>query len=387
MHFELDEYVEEGRVIGGDPANSSVFGKRDVAAAYGELRIKAFDKLTVLGAGRLEKYSDSGSVETPKVSFSLEVFPELMIRGSYGEGFVAPTLPVMFKPQFITWINGSWANLYDPKRDEYITHGIRLKNGGNPDLEPETSTNHTAGVVIEPFTRISGTRFIPDSLKSLTMGATFNQIDYVNLWSNPDSQFLLDSEDELAEIYPGQDIRIIREPEPDADPNEIPPVAQINQMWANLSYAKHKSYDFWVEWPVDLKELGMLKLKWNGTRLQRSEDPTGNWAGGGVYGLPDFTWVATVQWQRKDWSTAVYFREVASIPRDPTKPDRVTAEASFRMNAQVSYSGWMDTQVTVGVRNLMDEDPSFSAYGPEHGYHWMHPTEKRFWYIRLKRNF
>ena len=385
MSTELDELTKEGAFIGGYGENSDVFGAREVASAYGEVQLKYEEILTILGAGRYENYSDSEEVTTPKVSFSFKLLPEVMLRGSYGEGFVAPTLPVMNRPQVFGWIYDFY-ELYDPKRDEIIDYNIRAKEGGNPGLKPETSTNYTAGIVIEPFTRIKESNSLFRALKGLTLGTTYNQIDYVNLWWYPDAQFLLDNEDQLQLIFPGQDIRVYREHSPEDDPNEIPKVTQINMLWANVGYIKYSGWDFWLEWPINLDNLGSLKLRWDASKLQKQENHYFDWLNDDEDSLPDFKWVGTIQWQRGNWSTAIYLREVTGIPRSPDEPDRPTAEASFRINAQVSYSGWKDAELTVGVRNLMNEDPSFHGYS-NHGYAGMHPVEKRFWYIRINKHF
>ena len=50
-------------------------------------------------AVRYEHYSDFGSTTNPKVSLRWQPTPQFLMRGSYGTGFVAPSLYQLADPQ------------------------------------------------------------------------------------------------------------------------------------------------------------------------------------------------------------------------------------------------------------------------------------------------
>ena len=62
------------------------------------------------------------------------------------------------------------------------------------------------------------------------------------------------------------------------------------------------------------------------------------------------------------------------------------AGKSFRINAQIAYAGLWNSKITLGVRNLLDEDPPFHSL-EWYGFFRGHQTEKRFWYLRLEKEF
>ena len=113
-------------------------------------------------AVRYDHYSDFGSTTNPKVSLRWQPMPSLLFRGSWGTGFLAPTLYQLWNP---TAPGLSQAGVSDPLRcpdpngratrrtdcnTQYTT-----TFGGNPNLEPETANQTMIGGVWEPVTGVS----------------------------------------------------------------------------------------------------------------------------------------------------------------------------------------------------------------------------------------
>lgn len=98
--FRSEEYedrydsLSEGGVIAGSAGNSAA-GDRDVRAVYAELLLPFTDIFEINLAGRYDEYSDYGSDFSPKISMRFQPFESLTFRGSYGEGFRAPTLDIL----------------------------------------------------------------------------------------------------------------------------------------------------------------------------------------------------------------------------------------------------------------------------------------------------
>ena len=89
---DIYDSLSEGGVVLGS-AGSSAGGGRDVMAIGGELLFPITKQLEATLSARYEKYSDYGSDFSPKLSVRFQPVRTLTLRGSYGEGFAAPTLP------------------------------------------------------------------------------------------------------------------------------------------------------------------------------------------------------------------------------------------------------------------------------------------------------
>jgi len=150
-HYE-DNYdsQSEAGLVGGS-SGSSAGGGRDVTAAYFEFLLPVTYDLEVSVAGRFDDYSDYGSDFSPKISFRWQPMDELLLRGSYGEGFRAPglnllTMQTSFSADSVT----------DPITCQALTGGssdncqINAFVIANPELESEESTQYALGAAYQP---------------------------------------------------------------------------------------------------------------------------------------------------------------------------------------------------------------------------------------------
>ena len=71
---------------------------RDVWAVYAEVNIPIVKNLEVDVAVRYDDYQDVGNTTNPKVSVRWQPVQQLLLRGSYGTGFRAPSLLELFQP-------------------------------------------------------------------------------------------------------------------------------------------------------------------------------------------------------------------------------------------------------------------------------------------------
>lgn len=129
-------------------------GKRDVAAAFGEIYIPVFseqnarpgfEELAISVAGRYETYSDFGSSTDPKFGARWSPVTGLTFRGTYGTSYKAPRL---------TQLGDSYAAVVFPVVDpETVLTGTTVAlvlQGENPNLSEETSTSWTVGLDFQP---------------------------------------------------------------------------------------------------------------------------------------------------------------------------------------------------------------------------------------------
>jgi outer membrane receptor protein involved in Fe transport len=156
-------------------------GHRRVDSVYGELLVPVFGaehfpgKLDLSIAGRIDRYSDVGATQNPKVGVSWQPVPGLTTRASYGTSFRAPSF--LENP-------GTSNNLYqatsiaDPSAAGGTTNVIALI--GSPDyVSPERAESYTFGVDLRP-------RAIP----GLSASATYFRIYYNDRISTPGDNLL-----------------------------------------------------------------------------------------------------------------------------------------------------------------------------------------------------
>lgn len=150
-----DSLSEAGQV--GGSAGNSAGGSRDLKSAYVEALVPIVDGLELSLNGRYDKYSDYGNDFSPKVALRWEAAEGLVFRGSYGEGFRAPTLDIL----------------------------TQQPQPGNPGVnDPATCINFgqaaTCNVQVQALT-IANPEISSESSKQLSLGSAWQPTDWLNL--------------------------------------------------------------------------------------------------------------------------------------------------------------------------------------------------------------
>jgi len=147
---QYDSLSEAGQ-IGGSAGNSAA-GNRDIDSIFFESLLPVMDNLEVSLAGRYDDYSDYGSDFAPKVSLRWQPMDNLTVRASYGEGFRAPSLPVLTQKDSFSADSvsdaGSCAVLGQPADCTLQVDTFRI---ANPNLESEQSEQYSVGIAYEPL--------------------------------------------------------------------------------------------------------------------------------------------------------------------------------------------------------------------------------------------
>ncbi len=128
---------------GFSPLNAIERGRRNVSG-YLDLEAQVTNKFLVGVAGRAEHYTDFGDTANGKVSLRYDVAPWLAFRGTASTGFRAPSL----QQQYFTSVASVIQNGSPILTGTFpSTSPVATALGGLP-LEPEKSTNFSAGTVI-----------------------------------------------------------------------------------------------------------------------------------------------------------------------------------------------------------------------------------------------
>jgi len=176
--FERGASTPDALTATGDTtgfANAPIAGAYHTFEGFGELSIVPVSGLAYLNrveldaAGRAYDYSSSGSGVTGELRALLRTAGGITVHGTYGTAFRAPAIAELY-----TGHSDSFVSIPDPCRSgippvgttalECQKQGVvtppgqifpvfleTVKNGGNPQLHPETATIGTAGVLFQPL--------------------------------------------------------------------------------------------------------------------------------------------------------------------------------------------------------------------------------------------
>ncbi len=148
-----------GNILG--LANTAVKGSRVVKSAFVEVVAPVLKNLELNVAGRVDKYPTLKTNFVPKVGIKWQAMDSLAFRGSYSEGFRAPSVSQVSPGGAQFFLN----NLRDPVRCNIeatppvpkpgaetadCAKSVAGLGGGNPALKPENSYNTSLGLLFSP---------------------------------------------------------------------------------------------------------------------------------------------------------------------------------------------------------------------------------------------
>ena len=162
-----------------------ISGKSIAKEAYVELSVPVFanapfaEQFTLNGALRVSDYDLFGTDWNYKLSADWEMFDGLRLRGTYGTGFRTPNVPELFggvaegnltttDPCSNYSTSGNATLVVNCQATGVPAGYVQLGNtilttvGGNPDLQPESSTMWTIGTVVQPRSIVPGLTLTAD---------------------------------------------------------------------------------------------------------------------------------------------------------------------------------------------------------------------------------
>ncbi len=337
-------------------SNLPVDVSRDVTSVFAEFRVPVLESLNLSAAVRRDRYEGTGSKTVPKFTLEWRPLDELLLRGSYGKGFRAPSLTELYQPQ-ITGVSSTGLN--DParcgpgrpndSRDCLTQFNILL--GGNPELKPETSDNFTLGVVVEP-------------LEGLSVGIDAFKVDLQNTIIAGITPEEILGDPQFADF-------VVREPDSDGLPGHI---SQINQLNLNFGETRVTGADLDVRYRLPEMAIGRFTLNANGTYFKKFDiqnldgsfqsvrgavSPITNGVGGAI---PKWHHYLSLGWDFREVNVTLaqnYQASYRDLESNVTQVPR-TVEAYVTHDLQASYTMREKLQFSLGVKNLLDEDPPYT---------------------------
>jgi iron complex outermembrane recepter protein len=331
-----------------------VHGSRDVKAVYAELNVPILKSLEANVAIRTDDYSDFGRTTNPKASLRWQPTRDVLFRGSYGKGFLAPSLYELFTPN----TGGvSPPGTTDPIRCP-VTHDtgldcntqFTLQFGGNPNLNPEKSEQTTLGIVLEPTNAMSVS------------------VDYFKIRLNKTITNGIPIATILGDLAQFGSL-VTRAPSDPAFPNLPGRIILIDQRYVNLGAAHIEGLDVEAHYKMPQSSAGRVRLDLSGTYYIRNDTQNldGSYTGGvsnengqvvtGV--LPRWKHYASITWDRGPWSARVgqtYQSGYVDVQTDGNGDLRRVSSMSL-YDVQGAYSGWKNLTFVLGVKNVLDSNP------------------------------
>jgi iron complex outermembrane receptor protein len=278
-----------------------------------------------------------------------------MLRGSANKGFLAPSFVQLYSgallqelPNGVSDPVGCAAHPGDPAF--CAIERLDYKSGGNPNLKPETSKQGTLGFIIEPN-------------KYFSVSVDYWAINIKDRILNRTPQVVLANEAALSED-------IIR--------NADGTINYVQAGWINAAGAKTRGADLGVRGHGNLPDGWRWSANLDGTWTQSYQfaefegqpyvEYVGNFYTRDIY----LRWKhnATLAVSKGKWAFMLnnlfrdgYMDELPdggkSAAPDGFNP-RVASYTTWGLSS--TYTGIKNTTITVGIQNLFDRDPPFTAH-------------------------
>ncbi|MBB5208898.1 TonB-dependent receptor plug domain-containing protein [Chiayiivirga flava] len=406
-------------------------GEYDVDEFYTELNIPVYatgdSQLDISVAGRYSDYSTFGGETTGKAGFRWQFSDQFLLRGTYAEGFRAPSIGELFgsaarfdatlRDPCLIGLDGSaptapadiCAALGVPVGAEQSNPQISVTTGGNPNLEPEEADSTTLGFVFSPA-------FASDTSWSerLDFEFTYYRHEIDGAVQAIDAQTQLDL---CTSAGPGSPFceGITRA--------STGGINSFNNRLQNFGSIETDGYDFDIVWTLPSSDMGSFRINWQNTFVEEYDavDALGTRQPNGVgvevnnSSIPEWSSNLGLDWAYGDFSARWTLRhtsdltedcgDAASFPvcsdsfvagQDPDTGDDIIAGTNHL--GSTTYHdlqlGWkapwfQGTQFTLGVNNVFSKDPPICLSCSLNGYDasaYDLPAG-RFAYVRAEMKF
>jgi len=378
-------------------------------------------------ASRYSDYSTFGSTTNSKIGLRWQVFDDLTFRGTWAQGFRAPSIGELFgtfsrfDATLIDPCNADSpiasatvaANCHalgvpNPATYEQSNSQISVLTGGNRDLKPEKSRNTTLGGIYSPSWAENNAWS-----QKLDFELTYYKIKVDNAIQAKDAQTLLNRcAETLDPAFCSVQSR-----------NSAGYVTFLNDTLGNLGRVDTSGWDFGVNWVGPDMAWGRPGASWQTTYVSRyrAVDATIGQAEPQTVGvevtdsgIPRIRSTLRLSWGWNDWSFGYAFRYISALKEDcggaggfavcripvnsassnvaPGRPDgtNILGATTFQ-DARVSWKTPLQVTpltVSAGVNNIWAHDPPICLSCSLNGYDASnYDLPGRFWYVEANIKF
>ena len=376
----------KGSHIGGEGSVPATSASRRVYAVFSELSMPFTKQLELTAAARYDKYSDFGGSFNPGLKLRFQPSREWMFRASAGTGFRAPTLWDVNSPTSNT-------NTADVQVDPDCPAG----RAGDPRCETQFNVRLTSDKNLKPEkSRQFSLGFVAEPMRQLSVA-----LDY---WAiRKSDQIGVISGDQLmsdATLYAKYKGRITRTTDGF--------ISSIATPVENLGGLRTSGWDLDVRTTFALDAWGKLGVSLAGTYINVWEQQNGKGSAytsylgqsaGGVQPIPRWQHTLALDWGMGNWGTTLentfvqgWTESAAVVDANLGVAKPYQVDDTNRWNLAVSYKGFKNLRLGLGVRNLLDAEPPFvasSSYGSHAaGFAGSFADPRgRFWYATAAYQF
>jgi len=397
------EVLFSGDILGGGGALPPTTADRTVKAFFGEVSVPIMKNLEAQFALRWDDYSDFGSTTNPKIGLRWTPTKDLLVRGSYSEGFRAPTLSDLFLPRFLS----NTADVHnDPIRcpnstpiGGYVNEGLecdaQFQNqlGGNTALTPEESHQWTVGFIFEPVANASIGVDYWSIRRENSIGALGDNtvFDFFGAQDplNAGGRFVRTNR-----VATGGCVGDL--PGAPTPANIACPIDFVVQVQENLGKYNVTGMDFSGSFRFPNAGYGQFTLRGEGTyimqyRYQQQKDGAYNDNVGRITAdngaIQRWRHYVAMNWRSGPWGATVAQNFTLGYT-DDSGARRVGSYETWDL--QGTWDGWKGLGVVLGIRNALDRDPPASDQGQtfQVGYDPRYTDARgRTYYATLKYSF
>lgn len=324
----------EGTAAQQDPTK----GSYSVVSFYQEVSVPFSDKLTGEFALRFDDYSTFGKASTWKVGLTYELSDEVMLRTVAATGFRAPNVSELYggNTGSYDYLTDPWGNEQDPQ--------ILVNYTSDANIKPEESESFTAGLVLSPA-QVDGLSLTVDYWRFKVS----NAITRLDAQAGLDNCFAGDQAScDTFNITMAGDLT-----------NFTNPLTNVgNQDTSGVDINVAYRFDaLGLSWKINNDTTWLLKFKQDGIDYTNTID-------GNFGGYAELRNNFSLQAGQGDWSVTYFNRYIG---KTDFLADGSRIDAVLYHNIAASYFITDGLSVSLGVKNLTDEEPSYVANGSDGG--------------------
>jgi outer membrane receptor protein involved in Fe transport len=340
-----DSQYIRGEIFGTEATQAN--GDRDNTAVFAEFSVPVLDTLELQLAVRYEDYSDFGTTTDPKVAFRWAPVDSLVVRGSWGTAFRAPSLVQLHLGR-----TDESPSVIDKERCRQTGAEVDCEPteytaivAGNKNLQPEESENYNLGVVWQ-------------ATDAFSVGVDYWNYDQKDLIKKIGAQKLVDccgTDPNLVVRAPSQGSTLGR-------------ILTINDTFVNIGGRETDGFDVNLAYELATQNMGEFRFNYNLTYALNFDeqsfqsDDAGNTSTvnedlNGEYQHPQYRWTAGVDWAKDDWLATLNVNFVDSYKDlEDSDGNKYEIDSWTTYDLTVSYIGFKDLTLTLGAANLFNEE-------------------------------
>jgi outer membrane receptor protein involved in Fe transport len=332
--------------------------------------------------GIVRRTSEIDSTD-PTLALLYSPVRDVAFRASFGTGFLPPSVGQVVPGSPVPAVGAG----VDALRGNTLVGNALYTSGGNPNLRPEDSKSWSAGII-----------FTPHALANLRVSLDYTQIKKTDNIATPSVETLIN-------YFPE---RVTRGPNLPTDPaGWAGPITAIDATLINVAKAEVDAYDLQADYAFDTAfgRFAPFAVASYQTHFLQQFLPNGVVVDNvGITSSNPLEWKGNLglNWSYGAWSagwTARYFSSyvaatTAVVNQLQGNGGRVPSQtyhdvfATYRFGAAAGPTFLDGTDITLGIRNLLDKEPPFDANSSYNGYYSTYgdPRLASYW-LTVKKRF